>query len=280
MSLSVFLAIMAAAAMHAGWNAVVKVGQDRFLSITLVNVAAAAVSIALLPALDVPAAAAWPWILTSAVLHVGYNLFLVQAYRSGDLGQVYPIARGAAPLLVSIVSVGFLGEGLDPAAATGLLMLSGGICLMALTGGGLDRLQGGALAYALGTSVFIASYTLTDGIGSRLNGSPHGYAAWLFSIDGLMMLGLLLAARGAAGLRALRPFWRGGLAGGAMSLAAYWIVIWAMMRAPISLVSALRETSVLFAAAISVVVLRERLTLWRAIAGLVIVGGIALARAG
>ena len=281
MSAFVFCAVLAAALMHAGWNAVVKVGHDRFLSITLVSVAAGLVSAALLPVVDVPLRAAWPWLLASAVLHVGYNLFLVQAYRSGDLGQVYPIARGAAPMLVSLVAVSLLGEDLDWIAVAGLLLLSAGICLMALGGGrGVERLQGRAIGFALGTSAFIASYTLADGIGSRLTVSAHGYAAWLFFIDGTMMVGVLLAVRGPAGLGALVPFWRGGLSGGAMSLAAYWIVIWAMTKAPMSLVSALRETSVLFAAAISVLVLREPLTLWRALAGVVIVSGIVVARAG
>ena len=281
MSALVFCAVLAAALMHAGWNAVVKVEQDRFLSITLVSVAAGLVSAVLLPVLDVPLRAAWPWLLASAVLHVGYNLFLIQAYRSGDLGQVYPIARGAAPLIVSSVAVWLLGEDLDRIAVAGLLLLSAGICLMAFGGGrGFEQLQGKAIGFALGTSAFIASYTLTDGIGSRLTASPHGYAAWLFFIDGAMMLGVLLVVRGPAGIGALVPVWRGGLAGGAMSLAAYWIVIWAMTRAPISMVSALRETSVLFAAAISVLVLREPLTLWRAVAGVVIVTGIVVARAG
>jgi drug/metabolite transporter (DMT)-like permease len=132
----------------------------------------------------------------------------------------------------------------------------------------------------LGTSVFIAAYTLTDGLGARVNGSPHGYAVWLFLLDAVMMLGILLATRGFQGLVALRPYWRSGLSGGCMSLCAYWIIIWAMTVSPIALVAALRESSVLFAAAISVLVLRESLTKWRTIAALVIVAGIVIARSG
>ena len=274
------LAVMAAAALHAGWNAVIKVGRDRFSSITLLSVAAAVLSTLVLPFTDIPRLSAWPWLLASVVLHVGYNLFLVQAYRAGDLGQVYPIARGAAPLMTSIVAMGWLGERLPPVAVAGLLLLSAGVLLMAFAGHGASRLEGRAVLFALGTSAFIASYTLTDGIGSRLNGSPHGYAAWLFSIDGVAMFGLLLANRGRAGVRALWPLWRSGLPGGAMSLAAYWIVIWAMTRAPIALVAALRETSVLFASAIAVLWLGETLTFRRVAAGVAIVLGIGMARAG
>ena len=280
MSLDVMLAVMAAAAMHAGWNAVIKVGRDRFLSITLLSVAAAVISTLVLPFTDVPRLSAWPWLLTSVALHVGYNLFLVQSYRVGDLGQVYPIARGAAPLMTSIVATTWLGERLPPVAVAGLLLLSTGVVLMAFAGRGASRLEGRAVLFALGTSAFIASYTLTDGIGSRLNGSPHGYAAWLFAIDGLAMFGLLMAYRGQAGVRTLWPLWRSGLPGGAMSLAAYWIVIWAMTRAPIALVAALRETSVLFASAIAVLWLGETLTLRRVAAGITIVLGIGMARAG
>ncbi len=281
MSATVFCAVLLAAAMHAGWNAVVKTGRDRYVSITLIALGGAVVSAAALPFVEIPQAAAWSWLTTSAALQIGYNLFLIEAYRTGDLGQVYPIARGSAPLLVSLVTVPLLGEALDPVATAGLLVLSAGICLMAFGGGrSVTRIGGRSIAFALGTSAFIATYTITDGIGSRINGSPHGYAAWLFFLDGTLMLLVLLARRGVAGLRALAPVWRPGLAGGAMSLAAYWIVIWAMTRAPIGLVAALRESSVLFAASISVVILREPLTVWRSVAGLTIMAGIALARIG
>ncbi len=280
MNVIVFGAVVLAAAMHAGWNALVKVGQDRLLAITVIAAGGMVLTAPLLPFLDIPLTGAWPPLLLSVVLHVGYNLFLIRAYASGDLGQVYPIARGGAPLLVSVASALLLGEILKPLAMVGLLVLSGGIMMMAFGGGRTTlKLDRRAVAYALGTSVFIASYTVTDGIGSRLNGSPHGYAAWLFFLDGLAMLAIARMRRGAAMLSGLRPFWREGLAGGAMSLAAYWIVIWAMTRAPIPLVAALRETSVLFGALIAVVVLRERLTFWRSAAGLVIVTGIVLARA-
>ncbi|MCB1882670.1 MAG: EamA family transporter [Geminicoccaceae bacterium] len=276
----VFGAVLAAAALHAGWNAIVKMGLDRFSSVMLITFAAAVLSALALPFVGVPHVEAWPWLLVSALFHVGYNLFLIQAYRAGDFGQVYPIARGTAPLLVTSALFLF-GERLTPLAMLGVALLVVGVWLMSIRGGrDLARLEGRAVAFSLATSAFIASYTVTDGFGARANGSAHGYAVWLFLLDGTLMLGVLLIARGVGGLTALRPFWRSGFAGGAMSLGAYWIVIWAMTAAPIGLVAALRESSVLFAAVLSAVLLREPPTRWRSAAAAVIVVGIAMARIG
>ncbi len=281
MDLFVFLAVMAAAALHAGWNALIKLGLDRFLSVTLVSLGAGLLSLAVVPFVTPPPPAAWPWLGLSVLLHSGYKLFLVQAYRAGDLGQVYPIARGTAPLLVALAMLLLFGERLSPPALLGVLLLAGGVCLMSLRGGrDLARLDGRAVGFALGTAVWIAGYSVTDGIGARAAGSPHGYAVWLFLLDGLVMLALAAALRGRCGLAALPRHWRGGLAGGAMSFGAYWIVIWAMTVAPIALVAALRESSVLFAAAISLLLLKEPLSPPRAAAAAVIVFGLVLARGG
>jgi drug/metabolite transporter (DMT)-like permease len=277
----VFMAVLLAAAFHAGWNAIVKIDLDRFLSITLISLAASIVAMPILPFVAIPGAAAWPVLLFSLCLHTGYKLFLIQAYRAGDLGQVYPIARGAAPLLVSSVMLLVFGEKLTPAAMAGIALLACGICLMSVRGG-RDRakLEKRAIGFALTTSIFIAGYTITDGLGARLNGDAHGYAVWLFLLDGLIMLGIMLALRGRRELVALGPYWKSGLAGGSMALGAYWIVIWATTLAPIALVSALRESSVLFAAAISVFILREPLTRWRVLSALAIVTGILATRMG
>src|SRR5579875_1018816 len=275
----VFLAVLLAAAFHAGWNTIVKIDLDRVLSITLISLAAAIVAVAALPFVAVPEASAWPWLAVSACLHTGYKIFLIQAYRTGDLGQVYPIARGAAPLLVSLAMLA-IGEMLTAQATAGIALLVGGVWLLSVRGGrDLAKLEGRAVAYALATSLFIASYTVTDGLGARTNGDAHGYAVWLFVLDGLLMLALLLLTRGRCGLGAMRPFLASGLAGGAMSLGAYWIVIWAATVAPIAMVAALRESSVLFAGAISVLILREPPTRWRLLSALVIVVGMALMRA-
>lgn len=279
MDLGVFLAVLAAAACHAGWNAIVKTGLDRFLSVALISLAVSAIATCAAPFVQVPSYAAWPWLALSVCLHTGYKLFLVQAYRAGDLAQVYPIARGTAPLLVTGVMAFAFGETPSMAAAFGITLLVAGIWLMSARGGrDLARLEGRAIAFALATSLFIAGYTLVDGLGARVNGDPHGFVVWLFLLEGPLVLAILLARRGAGVLRRLAPFWASGLAGGAMSLGAYWIVIWAMTVAPIALVAALRETSVLFALAISVTVLREPATRWRVLAALAILAGVGAIR--
>jgi drug/metabolite transporter (DMT)-like permease len=277
----VFFAVLLAAAFHAGWNAIVKIDLDRFLSVTLISLAAGMVALVLLPFVIEPQAAAWPLLLVSSLLHTGYKLFLIRAYRAGDLGQVYPIARGAAPLLVSMIMLLGFGETLTLPATLGIALLVVGIWLMAVRGGHeLARLNRNAVGYALATSAFIASYTVVDGMGARMNGDAHGYAIWLFVLDGLLMLLALLGSRGTTGMRDLLRHWRSGLAGGGMSLGAYWIVIWATTMAPVALVAALRETSVLFASAISVLILREPLTHWRTVSAVFIVVGVAATRWG
>lgn len=281
MDATVFMAVMLAAAFHAGWNAMVKIDLDGFLSFTLIALAAGIVALLAVPFVAFPSAAAWRWLLFSSFLHTGYSLFLVQAYKVGDLGQVYPIARGTAPLMVCAVMALVFGEALSPEAMAGVALLVAGVWLMSIRGGsGVARMKGKPVAYALGTSVFIASYTMTDGLGARASGDAASYAIWLFLINAVWMVSLLFARRGAAVLPKLRPYWWRGLAGGAMSLGAYWIVIWATTLAPIAQVAALRETSVLFATAISVVVLREPLTRWRTVSVLTIVAGVVLARMG
>lgn len=283
----VLVAVLSAAALHAAWNAMVKADLDRFLAVTMVTLTETCVALAVLPFVAPPPPAAWPWLAASLAFHTGYNLFLAQAYRTGDLGQVYPIARGSAPLIVALVMATAFGERLSPAASAGVAVLAGGICLMSLQGGQAERggralglPVGRAVAFALATALFIACYTVTDGIGARAGATPHGYAVWLFLFDGLIMFAILLARRGRKGLVAIRANWRGGAAGGLMAVGGYWIVIWAMASAPIALVATLRETSVLFAAAISVLVLKEPLTRWRAVAACVIVAGAILTRAG
>ncbi len=281
MSLTVFLAVLAAALMHAGWNAVIKVQLDRFLSIALMGLAMGSISLASLPFVAVPTGITWVWILVSAALHTGYKLYLIRAYSAGDLGQVYPLARGSAPLLTALASFILLGEMLSPLTAAGIVTLSLGIAVMSMRGGNpLARLDRSAIAYAFVTSAFIAGYTVTDGVGARGAASASSYAAWMFLIDGFWMASFCLLLKGRGAFVTMLREWKTGLVTGALSIAAYWIVIWAMTRAPIAAVAALREVSILFAVAISVFALKERLTAWRITAALLIVGGVVALRAG
>jgi drug/metabolite transporter (DMT)-like permease len=277
----VVIAVLVAAIMHAGWNAVIKVGLDRFMSITLMGLFMGLISLVCLPFVAVPQGVTWVWIITSAVLHTGYKLFLIRAYSAGDLGQIYPLARGSAPLITAVAGFVLLGERLSPLMVAGIAVLTGGIFVMSLRGGALlEKLDRVAVGYAIGTSFFIAGYTLTDGVGARTAVSASSYAAWMFVLDGFWMVAFCMLVRGPASIRPLVAEWKTGIVIGALSLGAYWIVIWAMTRAPIAAVAALRETSVLVALVISVVVLKEKLTAWRLAAALLIVAGVILLRSG
>jgi drug/metabolite transporter (DMT)-like permease len=278
MSAAVFFAVLFAALLHAGWNAVVKLGLDRFSSILVLALFQSAIAALLLPFFPWPAAEAWPWLLAGSMLHTGYKLFLIRAYRHGELSQVYPLARGAAPMLVALAGAILLGERLGIVAIGAVAAIVAGILLMAFGSGEGLRLSRTGLAWALGTAGFTASYTMVDGYGARLSGTAAGFSLWLFLIDGLFMVSVALATRGPAAFAAVRPVWRGGLAAGAMSLGSYWIAIWAFTQAPLALVAALRETSILFALLIGLVLLRERIAPARWAAAGLIVAGILLMR--
>lgn len=275
----VFFAVLSAAALHAGWNAVVKVGLDRFSSILLLSLVQSGLALALLPFFPVPAPAAWPWLLVSALLHSGYKLFLIRAYEHGDLSQVYPLARGTAPLVVAVAGALLLGEAITPAKSLAVLAISLGVIVMSLKGGAdLGAIPAKAFLYAMGTAGFTASYTVVDGVGARLAGTASGFTMWMFVGDGLGMIAYAGLTRGRGAFLGLVPAWRSGLAAGAMSLGSYWIAIWAFTLAPIALVAALRETSVLFAMLIAVVVLKEPTGRWRWVAAALILFGIVMIR--
>lgn len=275
MPTSVFVMVIASAALHAGWNALLKIGLDRFLTASLIQIGAGAVALLALPFVPMPNAAAWPWIVLSALLHIGYNVFLSRAYQYGDLGQVYPLSRGSSPLLVAGLSVLLLGELLPGGQLFGLAVLVAGIWLMAVRGGS-GKASRGLLLCALMTALFIASYTLVDASGARANGDPLSYSLWLFAVNGWVMALVILGKRGPRVVRELGPHWRAGLVGGSMSMLAYTIVIWAMTQAPVALVSALRETSVVFALLIGRLWLGESLPPIRLLACLIILAGVAL----
>lgn len=272
MPLHIVLFILFAAFLHASWNALLRADGDRLWSMTVMCLAVALASLVSALWLPAPARASWPCGVLSAVLHVGYNLFLVRSYRAGDLGQTYPIARGCSPMLVTLGAVWLAGETMDLTALLGIALVSLGIIVLSLRG---RRLGLPSLPYALGTGCFIAAYSVTDGIGVRLSGAPMAYTAWMCAMWGLLMPLVFVALRGA---RALWP--TGGsrsvakaAAGGLVSLLAYGIVIYAMSVAPMGAVSALRETSVLFAAVIGHRFLGEPLSPSRLLACLAIAAG-------
>ncbi len=279
MTFSVFLAVIAAGAMHAGWNAMLKLRLDPFLSMALLSGTAGVAALPLLAAFGWPRVEALPWLGLSFALHMAYYGALAEAYRRADMSQIYPIARGGAPLLTAVAAAGMLHEPVGPLASAGIGVLGLGVILMSLKG----RRRGAAFdpvasGFALLTACVISGYTLVDGLGARAAGDPHAYSAAVFVINGIPLPLLVLWRRGAEGVKPALRLALPGFAGGVMSLASYWIAIWAMTVAPIALVAALRETSVLFAAIIAVVLLKEPLAPARIVAGVLILAGLALIR--
>jgi drug/metabolite transporter (DMT)-like permease len=275
----VFAAVLFAAACHASWNAGLKLRLDPFRTISLIAIASAIVALPALPFVGVPPAAAWPWLIGSIILHLGYYIGLTEAYRTGDMGQVYPIARGSAPLMTAGVSTVFLGEQLGLIGWSGIILLIFGIFLITLHGGrDLARLDRRAVGFALFTAVTICGYSVVDGIGARTAGSAHSYSVMLFLLDGFMMAIFAALRNGKQTITDMTGHWKAAFIGGTLSLAAYWIAIWAMTVAPIALVAALRESSVLFGAVIAVIFLKEPLRASRIVAACLIVAGLILIR--
>jgi drug/metabolite transporter (DMT)-like permease len=272
--------VLLAAVCHAAWNTLVKVSGDRLVVLAIVNAAALVPCLAALPWLATPLPASWPFLALSALIHLGYYFFLVAAYRHGDLSHVYPIARGLSPLLVACGAALLVGERLAAVALAGMVLISTGLASLAFERGSPWRGESRGLGFAAGTAVLIACYTVVDGMGVRRSGSAASYVAWLFVLDGVPLLAFV-AVRRAVQLRAvLAREWRAGLAGGALQLAAYGLVIWAMSVAPLAAVSALRETSVIFAALIGTKLLGEPLGRTRVAAACLVTVGVIAMRAG
>lgn len=281
MSATVFAAVLAAALMHAVWNALIKVRLDRFASIQLMTLGMGVAALPALPFVEIPHGMVWAWILASTALHTGYRLFLIKAYETGDLSLAYPLARGAAPLLTTLGGILLVNEVPGSLALAGILLLCAGTVLMSFRGGvGIGGVDRRAVGFALVTSLFVAGYTLTDGSGARAASTASSYAAWLFVVDGLWTLVLSLWLRGRPIVSSMLLEWKTGVVTGALAAGAYWIAMWAMTKAPIASVAALRETSILFAMSISFFALRERLTAWRIAAALFIVAGVIALRLG
>jgi len=275
----VFAAVLIAAACHAGWNATIKGGLDPLATTVVISIGAAVVAAALLPVVGLPAGAAWPWCGASVLIHLVYFAALIESYRAGDMGQVYPIARGSAPLMTAVVTTTLVGERLGLASWGGIILLVAGVMLLSLRGGrDLTRLDRKAVGFALFTAVTICAYSVVDGVGARHAGSANAYSVALFVGIGPVMVIYALARRGRKVIPAMRRHWRLGLAGGTLQLGSYGIAIWAMTVAPIAIVAALRETSVLFGALIAIMFLKEPLRAGRVAAALMIVAGLTLIR--
>ena len=274
MTVGVVCIVLGAALLHAAWNALLRSGADRFWSIVVMGIASATIALPLTFLLAAPARASWPFIGLSAFLQICYCIVLVRAYREGDLGSIYPIARGSSPMLVTLGALIFAGEKLGPIALLGVAMVSFGIIWMTF---GKGRPDVKSIMAALVTGLFIASYTVADGIGSRLSRYPQSYAAWLFLFQGAPMPLIYMAMRGRLAIEPLDRETLKAVGAGVMSLLGYGAIIWALSLSPMGQVSALRETSILFAVLMGRIFLGERLTWNRVVAGVTIaIGAICL----
>ena len=270
MSTSVVLLALFAAVLHASWNAFLRSGADRFWMMTVMNLAITVAAIPVVLIFPVPVADAWPYIIASSLFQVAYGLLLVAAYRHGELGQVYPIIRGSAPLLVTVGTFFLMGEVLQPLAMLGVLCIVLGIMTLAL---GKARASGTSMLFALATGVAIAGYSTFDAIGIRVAGERVAYIAWVFILPGILLSAAYMAIRGPLHIDIRSPETRKAIGGGLVSLLSYGTVLVAYSLAPAGPVSALRETSVVFAALIGWKFLGERLTPRRILACIVVAAG-------
>ncbi|MES3001280.1 MAG: EamA family transporter [Pseudomonadota bacterium] len=275
----VVAAVLFGALLHASWNAMVKSSSDKALDTAVIHLVGSLVALPLLALVGLPARESWPYIFASCVIHIGYYFALTGAYKHGDLGLTYPLMRGTAPLLVALSASATLGETLTPMAWAGVLGVSCGVLALGLSRHAFDSPR--AVGFALSNSVVIALYTIVDAHGARASGNPIQYVVMLFVLDGWPFALMVLWRRGMATAwpyaRARAPV---ALLGAAASLGSYGIALWAMTRAPVATVAALRETSVLFAALLGTWFLKETFNVRRAIGTATIVAGVMALRMG
>lgn len=278
MTTGIFGAVLGAALLHATWNALVKGSGDKRMTMGAVVLGHVPFAVAVLPFVPAPDPASYPYLAAGILLHTAYQLFLQRSYRVGDLTQVYPLARGSAPLIVALVSVTVLGERLAPLELLAVAVIGAGILSLAMVRRADGRRNRKAAALALVTGCFIAAYSLVDGLGARLAGTSLGFYGWV-AVGNAMVMAFVLHTTDPGVLgRIRREGRRAFLIGGGASFAAYAIVVWAFTQAPIALVTALRETSIVFALLIGVFALGERLDLARVVSTFTTLVGAVLLR--
>lgn len=265
--------VLFSALLHASWNAVVKSSPDKFLDIVLVTTGAAMLALLALPFLPSPAFASWPYLGLSGLIHVVYFVLVGAAYRSGDMSYAYPLMRGTPPLLVALISGPLIGENISAGGWGGIVLICGGILSLAFLQPRLCSVSGRPILLVLVNAVMIAFYTLVDGVGARLSGHAVAYTMWLFLLTAVPIALWALFFRRADMLLHMRRRWHFALIGGACTVGAYALVLWAMTRLPIAMVAALRETAILFGLALSVIFLKERFGWYRYVGAAAMMAG-------
>jgi drug/metabolite transporter (DMT)-like permease len=269
LTLPVTLAVLGAALLHAAWNTLVKSSEDKQLDTFAVAAGCGVIALVLLPFLALPAPASWPWLAGSALVHILYFVFLAGAYRWGELSYVYPVMRGGGPMIVAASGALVFGEVLRSTEWLGVLFICSGILAFAS-----GRHDPRATLFALANAVVIGAYTLIDAEGARASLAPVSYTLWFFVANAVVIIAMGLVQRGRAVPAYLRRHWLRALIGGACSVGSYAIALWAMTRAPVALVAVLRETSVIFAAVMAALVLKEKLTRRRVLATGAVLSGL------
>ena len=277
MSLFIFLAVLGAAFLHALWNGLVRMGASRVHAMMVLSAVQGGIGLAMALSRPLPAFDVLPWLLASGLVHSAYKCFLTFAYEHGDLSRVYPLARGTAPMIVLTFSVLVLGEGMEPTEVLGICILGAGIAALAsgVFAAGESLRQ---LPYAFGAAAATAGYTLIDGLGARVAGDPAAFVGWMFVLDGLIFAAVMTGLRGVEAWPRTPRAWATGSVAAAASYVSYAIVVWAMTRAAIPLVSALRETSIVFGVLIGWLAYGERMTPTKWLSAALIVGGVVTTR--
>lgn len=276
MDLHLVFLVLLAAVFHATWNAIVKTSADKFLTATCNLGTGTCLGVFVLPLVPAPSAEVWPYLIASVAVHAAYHLFLISAYRLGDLSHVYPMARGSAPLLVTVLAAAAAGEVPSVLGAAAILMMSLGVASLSFERGSAREFRTLPVMLALATGSLTAVYTVIDGLGIRSAGSPWTYIVWLMFLEGIPFMAWTALRRRRHVAPYLRREWKQALAVGLLAKLAYGLVLFALAQGAMAHVSALRETSVLFAALIGAVLLKEPFGIRRAAAAAVIASGVVL----
>jgi drug/metabolite transporter (DMT)-like permease len=278
-TLAVMFTVLFSALLHAAWNAFIKLGDDELVETTLLVAGAGLIAAAMLPFVPAPAPASRPFLVTSVGIHCAYFSLIALAYRSGELSFAYPIMRGTAPLFTAVLTVLIVGEPIGAGGWVGIVLLCTGILWLARDGWKSAESQKHALVFALLNAAVIVAYTVVDGLGARASGNAWSYVLWLFFLNMFPLSAIGFASHARAILSTSARGWGKGLAGGLCSLGAYGLVLWAMTHAPIALVAALRESSVLIGTALGALLLKERFGVGRWVAAAFITAGAAAMKA-
>ena len=277
MTVFVFCAILGAAFLHASWNAIIKNSADKIKSMLVLTIMHGILGVFVAFFVEFPKLEVWPWLITSAIFHVIYQGCLALAYNSGDLSRVYPIARGTAPILVLLIFYFIIETSMTHTEILGVLLLSFGVIGLA-QGSFSNRENLILLPFTLGAAIGTAGYTIFDGIGSRISANPLSYISWLFITTVPIFFSVTFIFKGLKIFKIERTTWKVGSVAGIFSFGSYWVAIWAMTQAPIPLVAALRETSILFAVLIGTIIFKDKTNTKKIIAAALILCGIIIVR--